>query len=247
LSKVLGQPEEIFETTLNHLIKQHLLANAHVKIGRGIGDIIGADPAIAHVAPTFWGLTISAHLDNAQLLAFKFFDPRSGTMTIEHLLSQAEAHGEIFQHATPAQVKEVIRIARTQIVNLDQTLKLIRQKRNRLIAHLDPTVVRDPAKIAAQTRVTFSDLNRILGTAGDILNEVSAKFRNTTAVFDLVDEADYESLIGLIAEPSVRRSRNTKQNSALGSTTLPDAKAGRLPCGASSRESEANRLMRQSR
>ena len=31
------------------------------------------------------------------------------------------------------------------------------------------------------------------------------------------------------------------------STTLSDAKAGRLPCGASSRDSEANRLMRQSK
>ena len=58
------------------------LGKAHTEIGRGLGRDIGADSAIANVAPVFWGTTMTAHLDTAQLIAFKLFDPRKGTMTV---------------------------------------------------------------------------------------------------------------------------------------------------------------------
>ena len=58
----------------------------------------------------------------------------------------------------------------------------------------------DSARLAAETQVTFSDLNLVFGTAGNILSEIAAKFRGTTAVREFVDETDYETVGRLIAE-----------------------------------------------
>ena len=81
---------DLFGKTLSRLTEMVERGVAHIKIGRGLGKMINEDPAIAHVAPAFWGMSMTAHLDAAQLIAFKLFDTRKGTMTVEYLLNRAE-------------------------------------------------------------------------------------------------------------------------------------------------------------
>src|SRR5262249_46223829 len=70
--------------------------------------------------------------------------------------------------------------------------KTIYAKRNRIIAHLEQTVVYDPAKVEKVTQVTFSDLNEVFLFTESILNELAGAFRDTVASFDLIGVSDYE-------------------------------------------------------
>ena len=145
-------------------------------------------------------MTLNAHLDIAQLVAFKLFDSRHGTMTVTFLLDRAEALKNSFANATPTQVEAVINTARVQITNLDAPLKKIHAKRSRLLAHLDPTIVTAPDELAKKISLTFSDLNLVLNTAGQILNEVSVAFRDSSPLYELIGADDYKTAVSLIAD-----------------------------------------------
>jgi hypothetical protein len=145
-------------------------------------------------------MTMTAHLDVAQLTAFKLFDPRHGTMTVEYLLDRAEELKNSFANAKAGQVEEIVKIARNQIANLETPLKPIRTKRNRVLAHVDPTIVSSPEKLAKEIALTFTDLNLVLSTAGNILNELSVAFRDASPLYDMVGADDYEMAVSLIAD-----------------------------------------------
>ncbi|MHB8540252.1 MAG: hypothetical protein ACYDCD_04815 [Candidatus Acidiferrales bacterium] len=156
--------KETFEKIVKRLTEFVVLGKAHLKIGSGIAKAITADPVIEHVAPTFWGMTITSHLDAAQMLAFKLFDTRRGSLAIE------------------------------------DPLKRIRAKRNRILAHVDPTIVTQPEKVAEKTEIKFVDLNLIFDTAGDIVNSISVAFRDAFSILELIGATDYENAIQLIVD-----------------------------------------------
>jgi hypothetical protein len=208
MNENLQMTTELFGNTLSRLTEMVVLGVAHIKIGRGLGKMINEDPAIAHVAPAFWGLSMTAHLDAAQLIAFKLFDTRRGTMTVEYLLNRAEELKSSFGNATAGQVEEVIKIARTQMASLHDPLKKIRAKRNRVLAHADPSIISSPEKLAKHVELTFSDLNIVFGLGGQILNEVSLGFRGASQVFELLGADDYEMAVSLIADAKCAQIRS---------------------------------------
>ena len=107
MTRNLPLAPEVFEKALKRLMEMVMLGMTHIKIGRGLGQSVSDDPAIAHVAPVFWSMSITAHLDLAQLIAFKLFDLRHGTMTVEYLLDRAEELKTSFPNATAGQVEAV--------------------------------------------------------------------------------------------------------------------------------------------
>jgi hypothetical protein len=189
-----------FDKMLARLTEMVVLGKAHVAIGRGIAEEAGGDPVIAQVAPTFWGMTLTAHLDMAQLLAYKLFDTQGNAMTIEGLLATAEEHCSAFEHAAPEEVQAIVQIARVQIGNLDRPLKLVRAKRNRILAHSDPTIITDPARLEKEVKVTLPDLNQIFFVAGSVLNEISRVFKDTTSIMEIIGGKDYKSVIDLVSD-----------------------------------------------
>jgi hypothetical protein len=78
-----------FEKVLARLLEVLVLGKTSMKIGRGILGEIASDQILALVCKVFWGTTITAHLDAAQMAAFKLFDSRSGSMTVNYLLELA--------------------------------------------------------------------------------------------------------------------------------------------------------------
>jgi hypothetical protein len=177
-----------------------VLGKAHLKIGSGIAEVVRADPVVANAAPTSWGMTMTAHLDAAQMLAFKLFDPRRGSMTIEYLLDRAEeCHGD-FRNASSSQVSTVIDAARAKVAALASPLQPLRAKRNRILAHMDPTVVGDPERLAKETEVKFSHLNLIFRAAGEIVNDISVALRDISSVMELIGETDYKGAVQQIVD-----------------------------------------------
>jgi hypothetical protein len=93
-------------------------------------------------------MTLTSHLDIAQLMAFKLFDTRRGTMTIDYLLDRAAECPGSFQKATPSQVSGIIADSRSQIASIEVPLAPLRAKRNRILAHVDPTIIGNPEQVA---------------------------------------------------------------------------------------------------
>jgi len=65
---------------------------------------------------------------------------------------------------------------------------------------MDPTIVGDPERLAKETQVTFSDLNLIFQTAGNIVNRISVAFRDISSVLELIGDIDYQGAVQLIVD-----------------------------------------------
>jgi hypothetical protein len=200
MAKYAALTPELFGKTLDRLIEMVVFGKAHVKIGLGLGNLLKGDPAIAQVSPVFWGTSLNAQVDIAQLIAFKLFDTHKGTATIFYLLEQARHLSNIFGNADPVQVEAIVQTASDKISRpLSKPLKQIRAKRNRVLAHLDRTIISDPEKVATQAKVTWTDLNVIFDISGQILNDVSVAFRDSSPLWDLIGSEDYTSTIDLVS------------------------------------------------
>jgi len=119
-------------------------------------------------------MTIHAHIDRAQMLAAKLFDTQNNAMTIEHLLAQAQQHVNAFKK--PDEVQAIIGDAREKIRSLDPRIKGLRQKRSRILAHSDPTIITDPVSLEKAAKVSFIDLHKIFSVAEDIIGLVFNAF-----------------------------------------------------------------------
>lgn len=192
--------QETFAKVLGRLTEFVVLGKTHLKIGRGIASDVMADPVIAGAAPVFWGMTLTSHLDIAQLMAFKLFDTRRGTMTIDYLLDRAAECPDSFQKATPSQVSGIIADSRSQIASIEVPLAPLRAKRNRILAHVDPTIIGNPEQVAKACAVTFADLDVIFKIAGDILNSINVGYSHTSTWMDIASGDDYESVVQLVVD-----------------------------------------------
>lgn len=200
---------ELLGKALDRVIETVVLAKAHLKISRDLGRTLHEDPAILHVAPAFWGLSLNAHLDAAQLYAAKLFDKRPGTISIEHLLETVEQLKDQFPHGTPEQMEEVVQRARAQIADLrTQHLSKIAAKRNRVLAHMDQKIVADPEKFAKDVQVAVPDLIAVFGTAESVLNELTERLRDASQWFDLLGTDDYRSVVKLVADAKCAQIRD---------------------------------------
>jgi hypothetical protein len=118
-------------------------------------------------------MTLTSHLDIAQFGAFKLFDTRHGTMTIEYLLDRAGECLNSFRKGTPSEVSALIEESHSKIASIAIQLAPLRQKSNRILAHVEPTIVKDPERLAKACAVTFADLDVIFQIAGEILNSLN--------------------------------------------------------------------------
>jgi hypothetical protein len=198
-------PAEELGKTLELVIELLRRAKSHLSVGRGIERMLMAEPVVLNAAPTFWTLTIYAHIDAAMLLAFKLFDTQPRAVGVLQLLVLTEKNPALFKNRTAAQVSAIVNIARNQIAGINDSLQAINARRNRVIAHLESTAVRDPQKLEAETAVTFSDLNKVFTFAADILNEVSVALRDISPMFDAIGINDFEVIGQLIVEAKCER------------------------------------------
>lgn len=203
----MSNPKLELERTLDLVIGHLLRAKSHFSIGKGIVEMLTAEPAILSSAPTFWTLTIESHFDAALLPAFKLFDTQPKAVTIPRLLQLAEDHPNVFANAKPSQVNAIVQIARNQIAGIQDALKVINSRRNRVIAHLESTAVSNPRKLERLTRVTYSDLNKIFTFAASIINDVSVALRDISPLFDAIGIADYKTIGDLVVEAKCERIR----------------------------------------
>ncbi len=182
---------------LNGLMREVLLGNTHLAIVNGLRE---ADPVVLGTAGVFFGLTITAHLQAAQMCAAKLFDTHRGAETIHTLLRTAEQNTHLFTNASPQVVHTAVRAGRQRVRGLDRVMKAVRIRRNKVLAHLDPETVRDPVKLVQNARLTLDDLLKIFDAAGEIVNEISRLYMDATHLTTFPFQDDYKHALKLVGE-----------------------------------------------
>lgn len=198
MSRPGDQSEDELTKVLQRLIQEVVLGKAHLKIWRGLAEALAKKPEVSKTAPTFFGLTLQAHLEAALLHAAKLFDTHRQAMTIKAMLELAEKQADRFQNATREEVQQYSGKARGEMVELEKSLRAVRSRRNKVIAHLDPMAVLNPQKVTEGGKLTIEELQTLYKAAAEILNNISASYRGVTSLTELVDQDDYENAVSLI-------------------------------------------------
>ena len=181
-------------TSLKHEV---VFGKTYLTIAKGVGE---ADPVVLGTARTFFGLTVEACLQMAQMFAAKLYDKTRGAVTVKSLLGVARNQAGTFKFGTPKEVFAAIQDAEKRVISIAPILKPIEDRRNQALAHLDPRTVKDPAGLTSRAKLTFADLGKIFDETGAILNEFSRLWEDMTTVMTLVDDTDFTGALDRIAE-----------------------------------------------
>jgi hypothetical protein len=160
---------------------------------------------VMNTAPTFFGLTLEAHLNAAFLYAAKIFDTHRSSLTLRAILKYAEANKDSLPAEKLAEVQRIVRESDTEITQLESSLRAVRIRRNKLLVHLDPVVASKPQEVAKQSQITVDDLQEIFVVAWQVLNTVSVLYWDLSASLKLMNVDDFEHALNLIESENHRR------------------------------------------
>jgi hypothetical protein len=166
---------------------------------------MGESRRVVNTAPTFFGMTLEAHLNAAFLYAAKIFDTHRGSLTLRAILKYADANKGDLPAERSAEVQRIVRESDAEITKLESSLKAVRIRRNKLLAHLDPVVVSKPQEVAQQSQITVDELQEIFAVAWKVLNGVSVPYWELSGSLKLIDVDDFEHALNLIESEKLRQ------------------------------------------
>jgi AbiU2 len=183
-----------------------LYGDAHLRIWEGLAKEIGQENfLVGNTAPTFFGLTLEAHLDRALLNIAKSFDGHRDSLCLRKVLNCAGDNKRNLSREKQKRLTEFIPEAERRIGEIESTLSAIQTRRDKIIAHLDRKMVSDPQKVIADSQVTLEELKRVYVVAWRIIQVVSTICWDQTPLLPLVDVDDYEWPLSLLREEKKRQ------------------------------------------
>ncbi len=177
---------------LSWLTSAAATGHSHLDIANGL--MTSGDEIVA-VSPTFFALTIDAHLQAAQIYAAKLYDRRSDAVTVQVLIEGAESSAGEFPYATAEQVRSIAGLARLQIRQMRPHQDAIKIRRDGYLVHFDRGTVRDVQALNENARLTIDDLDYVLVETVNILNSFSQGRNGTVAFGALTNALDYGDLL----------------------------------------------------
>jgi hypothetical protein len=195
LEKKLNAAELGIGELLGWLKGQAVYGRTHLEIAKGLA---AAQAETARVAPTFFDLTLEAHLQAAQMYVAKLYDKQADAVTVKTLLDRTERLAATFPSAKPERVREIVQIALSTIAELEPKLDAVQIRRNEYLAHLDPGTIRNIDSMNRRAALTIADLDFILVETTNILNLFSQAFDGTLSTPMLTGFDDYKNVLKLV-------------------------------------------------
>ena len=187
--------------SLKSLYDEVLIGRAHLTIAQGLAKCHNEDPPITNVAPAFFGLSITAHLEAAQLYAAKLFEKNSKeSLSLVSMLEHIENTPSILTGVSEERALEIVQSCRALISGVVDRLTPLRVRRDKILAHLDRETVTDPAKITVRAELYFKDLERFFQVAAVGVSRISGRQLFDDEQVRLMNESDYEQAIRRIGE-----------------------------------------------
>jgi AbiU2 len=195
-----------FKKIFEHVRDLVLYGDAHLRIWEGLAKEINRENAVVgNTAPTFFGLTLEAHLDRALLNAAKTFDGHRDALNLRKVLNCAGESKRTLAGKNEKRLSELFPEAERQLKEIEANLSAIQTRRDKMIAHLDRKTISDPQKVIADSRITLDQLKEVYAVAWKIIQEVSTIFWNETPLLPLADVDDYEWPLSLIRNEKKRQ------------------------------------------
>ena len=173
LAPTIQQPPLDISKSLRELFNEVISGTAHLNAARRLAEASKTHPIIMKASPSFFNLTIQAHLEAAQLSAARLFDEHKDCAGIPWLLKQAKHRRKEFSFRTTDELDNAIREAEGICATQSSVLASLKLRRDRWLAHLDKKTIRDPEQFANDTKLTYLELESLFGCAEIILNSMA--------------------------------------------------------------------------
>jgi hypothetical protein len=183
-----------FSQILAAIENQILIGKTYLEIANGLLDAVG-EWDVFGVAPTFFGLTVQSNIETAQMVIARLYDRGDRAVTIKAMLFRAARQVGDFQRGDAQQVNAAILRAVQRIIALQPILDAIRKRRNKWLAHLDASTVRDPAALTASANLTREDLGRVFEETESLYSEIERLFDGTVGKIRFLGGDDYKYLL----------------------------------------------------
>lgn len=180
---------------LDALKNQVLVGKSYLELAKGL---LGADPVITQVSPTFFGLSIDGSLELAQMAIARLYDRTGKSVTVQRLLTRARMEVSSFQRGEKQEVTEAIAKHNQTVMELEPVLQAIRTRRNEWLAHLDPKAIANPKAVAEKAKLTLPDLDRAFEQTEHILIDLSSLYEGTIGELKFIDGDDYKTALNWI-------------------------------------------------
>jgi hypothetical protein len=188
------------EQIISTLMYQLVVGQAHLAVVKGLAN---SDPVVLNSATVFFGMSIDSHLYSAQMHAARLYDDTHKEVTVKTLLERAGK--EKTKYGSASEVKKAIADSEKKLSELAGPLKALANHRNTRLAHTDPRTITDPVKVAAAAGTSFPDLQKIFKETGNILNELSRLYRDTTGSLEIIGQEDYKTVIEFVSDAKCRQ------------------------------------------
>jgi AbiU2 len=207
-------------------------------------------------SPTFWGLTLSAHLDAVMVRLCRAYDTyEHSALNLRNLLDTIQANLNIFEKPNfrqrvkgnafvdslaadlkppdEAQLRKDIHAVSVA----DPLVHKLVQWRHNHIAHRNRDYVLNPQKLATQHPLLFVEIHVLLDRALEIGNRYSLLFDASAHATMMVGKDDYLFILKAVREQMKRRKKGLQEEwKRLGVSTTSDT---RRPTSAHSRSGDS--------
>lgn len=192
------------ERLIHVLASEVYLGSAHLYIGRHLTNALIQRPMAAKTANTFFSLTLHAHMVEAFLHLARLFDKRASTMKLETLLELAEINAGRFATVDAEHARKLIQRHRELIDELNGKVRPVLERRNKLLAHLDPTAVLNLSAFEKEATITFGEMETLYEKSGEIINEIYGAYKNGQILMDILGRDDFTRLLNLFDREQTR-------------------------------------------
>jgi AbiU2 len=155
---------------LYELFNEVIIGTAYLSMAKSLAAASKTHPIITRVSPHFFGMTINAHLESAQLYGAKLFDEHDDCASIPWLLKQAKNRPNEFKNRPCSQLDSAIRESEQVCAAKASVLMALKHRRDRWLAHLDRKTIRDPVQFSQDARLTYPELEDLFDAATHVLN-----------------------------------------------------------------------------
>lgn len=186
------------ERLIHVLASEVYLGSAHLYIGRHLTNALIQRPKVAKTANTFFSLSIHAHMVEAFLHLARLFDKRANAMKLATLLELAEINAGRFATVDAQQARKLVEQQREFVDELNGKVRPVLERRNKLLAHLDPTTVLNLAAFEKEAKITFGEMESLYARSGETINEIYGAYKNEQIHMDILDRDDFTRLLQLV-------------------------------------------------
>jgi flagellar motility protein MotE (MotC chaperone) len=209
-----------FQARRNQLIQELILANTHLDVWNAINQQIKEDVEPLKPESDFWKITMRAHLHEAFMCVARITDQHQKSANLHRFLTFTGAHQELFnenalrarrvERQIPAsvidrklrelpEIRKTLRQARTLLKEAAPVLERLRERRDKILAHIDDEIVFGRIETESVFSGIVNDLpdspilreefEHTLGVLGRVLNCINGHYEGVTWQFGIPDAA----------------------------------------------------------